>query len=361
MANFIGLVYATLKNEGIDTKGMDTDEAIKKYNELQEKTGGKSGKKEPTPAENKKLKEHENSTSEIHSSNKIAKMQEEKQEIGWKLEEIKREINEQYNKPNKSLDEISKSKKLKDKYERELADINTLEEREKHPGTKIFRQNNLITDDLDGSMVGNYDLFDENLEERNKYFESSFNDLEESLGYSKHYLFKDALAKYTEGDDQNINNMLNSGSFEEGKTEEDKANLKRLADRINDGINNFETIEPMTVYRSDTSNWVIRHNFNDYNWDDLIGKEFTENQFLSTSLDKAISEDFNNHRKQYGETGILFEIKIPQGKGVGMPTWNHGSFPAEQEYLLNSNSKFKITNVRKENGKVIIEQEMIKN
>ncbi len=34
MANFIGLVYATLKQEGIDTKGMSTDEAVAKYNEL---------------------------------------------------------------------------------------------------------------------------------------------------------------------------------------------------------------------------------------------------------------------------------------------------------------------------------------
>lgn len=55
MANFIGLVYATLKNEGIDTSGMDTDEAVKRYNELQEKTGGKSGEKEGTPAENRKI------------------------------------------------------------------------------------------------------------------------------------------------------------------------------------------------------------------------------------------------------------------------------------------------------------------
>lgn len=59
MANFIGLVYATLKNEGIDTKGMSTDEAVKKYNELQEKSGGKAGEKEATPAENKKLAEKE--------------------------------------------------------------------------------------------------------------------------------------------------------------------------------------------------------------------------------------------------------------------------------------------------------------
>lgn len=57
MANFIGLVYATLKNEGIDTKDMSTDEAVKKYNELQEKAGGKAGEKEGTPAEQKKLQE----------------------------------------------------------------------------------------------------------------------------------------------------------------------------------------------------------------------------------------------------------------------------------------------------------------
>lgn len=55
MANFIGLVYATLKNEGVDTKGMSTDDAVKKYNELQKSSGGKSGEKEPTPAESKKM------------------------------------------------------------------------------------------------------------------------------------------------------------------------------------------------------------------------------------------------------------------------------------------------------------------
>ena len=55
MANFIGLVYATLKNEGIDTKGMDTDTAVAKYNELQKKSGGKEGADQPTPAENRKF------------------------------------------------------------------------------------------------------------------------------------------------------------------------------------------------------------------------------------------------------------------------------------------------------------------
>ena len=56
MANFIALVYATLKNEGIDTKGMSQDEAVKKFNELQESSGGKKGKDGGTPAENRRLK-----------------------------------------------------------------------------------------------------------------------------------------------------------------------------------------------------------------------------------------------------------------------------------------------------------------
>lgn len=57
MSNFIKLVYATLKNEGIDTKDMDTDEAIEKFKELQKKNGGKVGEKEGTPAEQKRLME----------------------------------------------------------------------------------------------------------------------------------------------------------------------------------------------------------------------------------------------------------------------------------------------------------------
>ena len=62
MSNFIGLVYATLQKEGIDTTGMSTDEAVKKYNELQGKSGNsakeqKQTSKELTPNESKRLKE----------------------------------------------------------------------------------------------------------------------------------------------------------------------------------------------------------------------------------------------------------------------------------------------------------------
>ena len=37
MANFIGLVFGTLKKEGVDTKNMSVDDAIAKYNEITSK------------------------------------------------------------------------------------------------------------------------------------------------------------------------------------------------------------------------------------------------------------------------------------------------------------------------------------
>lgn len=58
MANFLGLVYATLKNEGIDTSNMSQDEAVKKFNELKGKNGG-------TPAEERELSKYLNNKSDF--------------------------------------------------------------------------------------------------------------------------------------------------------------------------------------------------------------------------------------------------------------------------------------------------------
>ena len=54
MANFIGLVFGTLKKEGIDTKNMSVDDAIAKYNEISKSsskslTSGKTGVKIQLP------------------------------------------------------------------------------------------------------------------------------------------------------------------------------------------------------------------------------------------------------------------------------------------------------------------------
>lgn len=57
MSNFIGMVFATLKKEGIDTSKMDTSEAIAKYNELKGGEGGSNAKGEETPKQEEKTAE----------------------------------------------------------------------------------------------------------------------------------------------------------------------------------------------------------------------------------------------------------------------------------------------------------------
>lgn len=57
MSNFIGMVFATLKKEGIDTSKMDTSEAIAKYNEIKGGDGGSNEKGEETPKQEEKTAE----------------------------------------------------------------------------------------------------------------------------------------------------------------------------------------------------------------------------------------------------------------------------------------------------------------
>lgn len=64
MSNFIGMVFATLKKEGIDTSKMDTSEAIAKYNEIQGGGNGSSAKGEETPKTEKKTAETGKQTAE---------------------------------------------------------------------------------------------------------------------------------------------------------------------------------------------------------------------------------------------------------------------------------------------------------
>ena len=90
MANFIGLVYATLKEEGIDTSGMSTDEAVAKFKELQKKDGGSEGEKEGTPAEQKKVAEMTETKTETPKEKDVVEQarQEEIDNNGKKSEEI---------------------------------------------------------------------------------------------------------------------------------------------------------------------------------------------------------------------------------------------------------------------------------
>lgn len=67
-------------------------------------------------------------------------------------------------------------------------------------------------------------------------------------------------------------------------------------------------------------------------WNSLVGKTFTDNAFLSTSVEKGSS---------FGHLDVLWEIKLPKGSNGGMIN-QISKYPNEMEFLLNSGSEFKI-------------------
>lgn len=76
MSIFIGLAYAVVEKEGIDTSKMSPSEVVKKYNELQKK----AGQTDATPKEYEKLKQQKKF---IPNSQTIKKYEIKKDELEW--------------------------------------------------------------------------------------------------------------------------------------------------------------------------------------------------------------------------------------------------------------------------------------
>ena len=97
MSNFIGMVFATLKKEGIDTSKMDTSEAIAKYNEIKGGEGGSNAKGEETPKQEEKTAETGKTDTEKTTNKKDADVENLSKEtgLGYKdAEKMHKEIQE---------------------------------------------------------------------------------------------------------------------------------------------------------------------------------------------------------------------------------------------------------------------------
>lgn len=95
MANFIGMVFATLKKEGIDTSNMDINDAIAKYNELKGGNGGDKSKGEETPKETQKQQAQlkKDNADKNNTQYERRTSYEDSQEIDWDLAEKNEKIN----------------------------------------------------------------------------------------------------------------------------------------------------------------------------------------------------------------------------------------------------------------------------
>lgn len=286
MANFIGLVYSTLKNEGIDTTGMSTDEAVAKFKELQKSSGGKEGEEQGTPAEQRKIKN-------INDANDY----------------------------------------------------------------KSFEQNDYKIAD-DGSIIMDYKKFDRIMEERNNFYKNSFDKLYEEIGESGKNNLRWAVDYYSAGDYEYINAILRDKNV--NLDVEKKKELQKYTEDIQNSIKNFEIPQDIKLYRNINIKALADLGINENNIKELEGMTYNEKGFSSSSMDKAVANEFGEGQfKNTGDKQILFEINVPKGKNRGIPIYNLSNFEHEQEVLLKDNSNFRINKVINEDGKIIIQGDML--
>lgn len=111
---------------------------------------------------------------------------------------------------------------------------------------------------------------------------------------------------------------------------------------------------------------------NKYDYSNCAGKEITSYGFLSTTTDKQIAVNFSNGfdwtqdvdtLKPPFKENMMFKIKLNKGQtGVGYISGFdiiNGAYQGEAQFLIKTNSKFKIDKVYKENDVNVFEITMI--
>lgn len=187
MANFIGMVFATLKDNGINTSGMSTDEAVKKYNELKNK--------DLTPAEKDRLDNMDKEGSK-NNADEIAKLKDELAHTsmfapGNKRQELKDRIGmleggyssmQEYKKAQeeKEMQRLREVEKKRYQQEQRTRDVNTASKKEGNHTTvtkekekqfEIIQKTNPMRDDYHVGIRSPEDIktWDEAIEDEESF------------------------------------------------------------------------------------------------------------------------------------------------------------------------------------------------
>ena len=142
---------------------------------------------------------------------------------------------------------------------------------------------------------------------------------------------KRAIDEYT-SDSKPINDYLR------GKTRHNERNDKIISD-LDNAIKRFELKNNLKVYRASDDSLIKDKN---------VGDVVQDNAFLSTTPFKNSLADY---RAKWGGNykPYTYIINIPKGAGRGayLPYYSHFGF-TENEFLLNRNNKYKISNIDKD-------------
>lgn len=116
---------------------------------------------------------------------------------------------------------------------------------------------------------------------------------------------------------------------------------RHTVELLDSAINKFQLDEDITVYRA-----LKPKDGMELNFEDIIGKNFTDNGYMSTSLIKERSYAY------FEEYEVVLEIKLPAGSKCIYIEWFKGAND-ENELLLGRGTTLSINAMRKEiiNGK----------
>lgn len=153
---------------------------------------------------------------------------------------------------------------------------------------------------------------------------------------------RDVMSDYAADGYSNINSYLRG--YDNGESY-DIDFVKGQVKALDKTINDYTLQEPIITYRAINSEAIIPMS-GDIN--SLIGTEYTDKAFMSTTPypnSPALNKD------------LIMKIKLPAGKGIGAYLNGYNTLD-EVEFLLARNSRFTITNARKEKSTYYIEMEL---
>lgn len=142
----------------------------------------------------------------------------------------------------------------------------------------------------------------------------------------------EALTKYTGDDYININNSLRGM---ETLTPENQA----TAEAIKSALDNSALSQDMTLYRGTSTETLGA--LQDLSVDELVGKTFTEQGFMSTSTNSAVAEGFSGN----------MQMTIEAAEGAqALNISSISQYATEEEVLFNAGQEMLITSAEVENS-----------
>lgn len=176
---------------------------------------------------------------------------------------------------------------------------------------------------------------------------------------------REAIYSYTEEGYKVYNKMLrdkNSMLY--------NMRMKKHADYFNtlsDAIHKYEVKENFVTFRGSSPSF-LKYDEEMYNkymkartpkakikaLQGLLGNTYTEPGYMSTTIDKKVTDSFMNK-----ENSLLFKINVPKGSNQGAYIADVSKYSAEREFLFDKDTSLIFTGINEENGKIILECELL--